>query len=112
MEPIRTLSGIAAAVAVAVAVDAFGVGAPFLVVIAVPFVVALLLLRRLPRTGAAVAAVGCLLVAVTGAAYAISGRGALQSGFDALYVYVAAPLSLAGLAAAVGVLRTRRVARG
>ena len=110
MEPVRILSCITAAIAVAVAVNAFGVGAPGLVLVTVPFVAALLTLRQSPRTGAVIAAIGCLLVAVTAALY-VAGGGGLQSGFDALYVYVGGPLALAGIVAAVTVFRTQRPLR-
>lgn len=110
MEPVRTLSSITAAIAVAVAVDALGVGAPGLVLAAVPFVVALLTLRHSPRAGAVIAVVGCLVVVVTAALY-LAADGGLQSGFDALYVYVAAPLALVGIVAAVGVFRAERALR-
>lgn len=111
MEPTRILSGIAAAITVAIVVDAVGVGAPGLAVVAVPFVATLLLVRRSPRAAAVIAGLGCLLVAATAAAY-LAGDGGLQSGFDALYVYVAGPLALVGLVAVVSVFRAKHAVRG
>lgn len=111
MDTVRILSRTTAVIALAVAVNAFGVGAPGLGLVAVPFVAAVLTLRRSPRVGAVIAILGCLLVAVTAALYLANGFG-LQSGFDALYVFVAGPLALVGIAAAVGVLRPQRVLRG
>ena len=112
MNPIRVLTVICAALTAAVVVDAIGVGAPGLAVVAVPFVAALLLLARSPRAGAVVAFLGCLLVGLTAGAYIASNGTDLQSGFDALYVYVAGPLAVVGLVVTVAVLRARHAVQG
>jgi hypothetical protein len=107
----RPLSALLALIALAVAVDAIGVGAPGLAVVAVPFVIALLLLRRAPRTSAVLAAVGSFVVAATATGYAVNDPG-LQTPVDAAYVYVAGPLALVALNMAVRVLRTARPLHG
>jgi hypothetical protein len=111
MEPTRQLSAVLALITLAVTVDAFGVGAPGLAVVALPFVAALLVLRRAPRTGATVAVLGSLVVAGTATAYAVSNPG-LQTAVDAAYVYVAGPLAVLALVVAVRVFRTARALRG
>jgi hypothetical protein len=96
--------------AVGVIVDTIGVGAPFLGLAAVPFVAALLLLERSPRIAAAFAGLGGLVVGGTAALYQVHGGPGWT--VDIFYVYLAGPLALVGLIAAVGVLSPRRFARG
>ena len=111
METTRTLSAVLALIALAVVVDVIGVGAPGLALAVLPFVLALVLLRRAPRTAAAIAAVGSLLVAGTATAYAVTNPG-LQTAVDAAYVYVAGPLAFVALVLAVRVFRAPRPVHG
>jgi len=111
MEPTRLLSALLLTTALAVAVDAVGVGAPGLAVVALPLVVALLLVRRAPRAAAVVAGVGSFVIAGTATAYAVNDPG-LQTAVDAAYVYVAGPLALVAIVLAVRVFRTARALHG
>ena len=111
MENTRPLSAVLTVIAIAVAVDALGVGAPGLALAALPFVVALALLRRAPRAAAVIGALGSLVVAGTATVYAINNPG-LQTAVDAAYVYVAGPLAFVALVLAVRVLRAPRTVHG
>lgn len=111
MTTTRPLSALLAVIAAAVAIDAVGVGAPGLVLAALPFVLALALLRRAPRTAAVIAALGSLLVAATATAYAVRDPG-LQTAVDAVYVYVAGPLAFVAIGYAVRAFRAPRPVQG
>ena len=111
MANVRPLSALLALIALAVTVDAVGVGAPGLAVVALPLVVALLLVRRAPRAAAVVAGVGSFVVAGTALAYAVNDPG-LQTAVDAAYVYVAGPFALLAMVLAVRVFRTARALQG
>jgi hypothetical protein len=110
MDRTRALRITSTLAAIGVVIDTVGVGAPMLGLAAVPFIAALLLLERSPRTAAAFAAIGGLIVGGTAVAYQLNGGPGWT--VDIFYVYLAGPVALAGLVVAVGILSPRRLARG